>query len=78
MLNLGHIERPKKMALNTEEIDKINTLYSQLDVLTKDNGILTSENKLLKEQLSQRELFLDDRFVKLEELLKETLCACKK
>lgn len=70
MLDLGHIERPKKMALSTEEINKINGLYAELDVLK-------NENKVLREQLLAREDDLDGRFTKLEELIRELACACK-
>jgi len=71
MLNLGNIERPKKMALSTEEINKINGLYAELDVLK-------NENNVLREQLTTQEGGLNDRFDKLEELVTELACACKK
>ena len=71
MLNLGNIERPKKMALSTEEINKINGLYGELDVLKQ-------ENSTLRDQLSTREDNLNNRFDKLEELVKELAGAREK
>ena len=45
------------MALNTEEIDKVNDLYNQLDAVR-------AENTTLKEQIA-------DRFDNIEKLLTE-------
>ena len=58
------------MALNTEEINKINGLYAELDVLK-------SENKVLREQLTAQKGDLNERFDKLEELIKAGAGSCK-
>jgi hypothetical protein len=50
------------MALNNEEIDKVNELYQQVDSLE-------SQNKLLREEVVSR-------FDNIEQLINDLACKC--
>ena len=57
------------MALTSEEIQKVNHLFSQIDELTKEN------NELKQADNSNHDAILS-RLDSLEELIKEVSCKC--